>query len=309
MKRKSLKMLMKNEDGAVVVIVALMMTVLMGFAALAIDVGFMYNQRRSLQNAADAGALAGVLEIELSGDYESAAITAVQKNIDIPVENIDVTLVSAKTVKVDVEQVAERIFSVFLTSTDSMVGASATAQKIAWYGEALPFLNQDSYKTDLGVWEKLDTNSGNFESIKKEEYTLINPSDDKHDISQVYFLLDYDDGIAVDNGAIATIKQEVEAIYDRNYLAGFVYVLSLKDSVIASTKVKLITGDVINITDLSTTDIVHVDQLMLLKCSFDEYASKWDTAKLTVLAEYDIANGDFPANYIEPEGRAARLID
>lgn len=309
MKRKSLKIFMKNEDGAVVVLVALMMTVLMGFAALAIDVGYMYNQRRSLQNAADAGALAGVLEIELSGDYESAAKTTVLKNITIPVENITVTLVAPKKVKVDVEQVAERIFSVFLTSSTSNVGASATAEKIGWYGEALPFLNQDSYKTDLGVWEKLDTNSGNFESIKKEEYTLINPSDDKHDISQVYFLLDYDDGIAVDNGAIATIKQEVEAIYDRNYLSGYVYVLSLKDSVIASTKVKLVNGSVINITDLSTTDIVHVDQLMLLKCSFDEYDNKWDTAKLSVLAEYDIAAGVFPPNYIEPEGRAARLVD
>jgi hypothetical protein len=309
MKRKSLKIFMKNEDGAVLVLVALMMTVLMGFAALAIDVGFMYNQRRSLQNAADAGALAGVLEIELTGDYQSAAKTAVLKNIAIPVEDITVTLVSPKKVKVDVEQVAERIFSVFLTSTDSMVGASATAEKIGWYGEALPFLNQDSYITDLGVWEKLDTNSGNFESIKKEEYTLINPSEDKHDISQVYFLLDYDDGIAVDNGAIATIKQEVEAIYERNYPSGFVYVLSLKDSVIASTKVKLVNGDVINITDLSTTDIVHVDQLMLLKCSFDEYDNKWDTAKLTVLAQYDISNNEFPPNYIEPEGRAARLVE
>jgi len=38
---------------------ALMVTVLLGFVALAIDLGFTYSQRRFSQNAADAGAIAG----------------------------------------------------------------------------------------------------------------------------------------------------------------------------------------------------------------------------------------------------------
>lgn len=47
------------EKGQTLVIVALVLTVLMLMAGLAIDVGTAYNTRRDLQNAADAGALAG----------------------------------------------------------------------------------------------------------------------------------------------------------------------------------------------------------------------------------------------------------
>lgn len=47
-----------NERGAVAVITALTLVVLLGFAALAIDVGMMYEERAQLQNGADAAALA-----------------------------------------------------------------------------------------------------------------------------------------------------------------------------------------------------------------------------------------------------------
>lgn len=48
-----------NEEGGVVaVIVGILIVALLGFAALAIDVGRLYQERRELQNGADAGALA-----------------------------------------------------------------------------------------------------------------------------------------------------------------------------------------------------------------------------------------------------------
>ena len=47
-----------RERGAVAVAVAICMVVLMGFAALAIDLGSAYSDRQQLQNGADAGALA-----------------------------------------------------------------------------------------------------------------------------------------------------------------------------------------------------------------------------------------------------------
>ncbi len=52
--------------GAVVVQVAIAMTALMGFSALAIDVSMMYNARTELQRAADAAALAAASAL---GDY------------------------------------------------------------------------------------------------------------------------------------------------------------------------------------------------------------------------------------------------
>jgi hypothetical protein len=48
----------EGERGAVAVLVALLLVVLMGFAALAVDVSSLYQERRELQNGADAAALA-----------------------------------------------------------------------------------------------------------------------------------------------------------------------------------------------------------------------------------------------------------
>lgn len=49
--------------GAVVVLTLVTLTVLLGFAALTVDVGVMYNARAELQNAADAGAMAAALAL------------------------------------------------------------------------------------------------------------------------------------------------------------------------------------------------------------------------------------------------------
>ncbi|MFP5313764.1 MAG: pilus assembly protein TadG-related protein [Actinomycetes bacterium] len=46
-----------RERGAAAVLVALLMVVLLGFGALAVDVGLLYSEKAQLQNGADAGAL------------------------------------------------------------------------------------------------------------------------------------------------------------------------------------------------------------------------------------------------------------
>ena len=50
----------RSEEGATVVLVALSMLVLMGFAAVAIDSGILFSDRRQQQSAADVGALAAI---------------------------------------------------------------------------------------------------------------------------------------------------------------------------------------------------------------------------------------------------------
>lgn len=49
---------LKNQGGAVIVIIAVLTTVLIGFAALAIDIGYLMVTKNELQNVADATALA-----------------------------------------------------------------------------------------------------------------------------------------------------------------------------------------------------------------------------------------------------------
>jgi len=48
-----------ERDGATVIIVAIALVMLLGFGAFAVDIGYLYVVRNELQNAADAGALAG----------------------------------------------------------------------------------------------------------------------------------------------------------------------------------------------------------------------------------------------------------
>ncbi|ACB85884.1 pilus assembly protein TadG-related protein [Natranaerobius thermophilus] len=62
--------LLKDEEGSSVVIVALMLTVLMSFTALVVDVGLMYAERSRLVSAAEASALAGASNFPYRDDGE-----------------------------------------------------------------------------------------------------------------------------------------------------------------------------------------------------------------------------------------------
>ena len=64
--------MVRGNRGQVLVLVALAIFVLLGFAALGIDVGFMYSVRHELQRSADAGALAGASRwIEPGSEWSS----------------------------------------------------------------------------------------------------------------------------------------------------------------------------------------------------------------------------------------------
>jgi Putative Flp pilus-assembly TadE/G-like/von Willebrand factor type A domain len=63
----------RAESGQVIVLVAVALAVLLGMAALTIDVGFAYYAQRSLQASADAAALAAAQELPVGGDAEKVA--------------------------------------------------------------------------------------------------------------------------------------------------------------------------------------------------------------------------------------------
>lgn len=69
----------ERQRGAVTVLVAVMLTVLMGFCALAIDIAYALVVRNELQNAADAAALAGAAHLRRTSaapDWSAAAQAA-----------------------------------------------------------------------------------------------------------------------------------------------------------------------------------------------------------------------------------------
>ena len=51
----------RNEDGQTLVLTALCMTAMLGFMALAIDVGLLFRAKRNMQITADAVAVAAAL--------------------------------------------------------------------------------------------------------------------------------------------------------------------------------------------------------------------------------------------------------
>ncbi|ABA88993.1 hypothetical protein Pcar_1750 [Syntrophotalea carbinolica DSM 2380] len=86
--------LKKDQNGAVIVLVAILLILFLGIAALAIDVYHVYVVRNELQNAADAGALAGARELYLeSGASVNPNANVIANNTaieniseDVPVE-------------------------------------------------------------------------------------------------------------------------------------------------------------------------------------------------------------------------------
>jgi Flp pilus assembly protein TadG len=70
-----------NQNGVTAVVLAIALVALLGFAALAVDIGYLYSARNELQNAADAAALAATRQLGriyaesslTSRDFSSAA--------------------------------------------------------------------------------------------------------------------------------------------------------------------------------------------------------------------------------------------
>ena len=121
-----------NERGQVAVIAALLIVSLVGMAALVIDVGSIYEERRSTQTVADAAALAGAQD--LPEDPEQAIQTAIAyaglNGVTISGDNIQIyeTYVPYDTITVTPTDVdAPLFFAKVLNVNSATVSATATA--------------------------------------------------------------------------------------------------------------------------------------------------------------------------------------
>ena len=126
-----LKKLLYDDKGQALVLVAITLTVLLGFAALAIDYGYLSHQKRKLQNAADAAALAGVQELsENKNDtvHEMAKEYAIE-NVSELIDGEVISLVQNdnKEVKVTVSNNYDTFFGKVLGINNKVITASAIA--------------------------------------------------------------------------------------------------------------------------------------------------------------------------------------
>lgn len=170
--------------------VTIMMMVLIGFVAIATDTGFIWMNRRSLQNAADAAALAGVQALpedaatatSVGCDYatvKNAIPGMVGKNgtcsgkADVEIKT---TYFTNDTIKVTTYKTINPIFGIALGFGSVQIGASATAI-VGSVGSAcgVPLFQTVGLLQSGGVWgssglildkptimKTSDSSSGNF---------------------------------------------------------------------------------------------------------------------------------------------------
>src|SRR3989449_1343126 len=129
----------KKQKGFVLVVLALLLVVLIGFLALAVDIGVLYSARTSAQEVADAAALAGAftfindtqspqpqtassdaLQVALHNSILGQPVAAGNVNVNVDVGNRRVT--------VDVQSTQNTYFARALGVQTANVGVEAVAE-------------------------------------------------------------------------------------------------------------------------------------------------------------------------------------
>lgn len=129
-----------RDEGAVAVIVAIMLVLLFGFAALAVDLGLWMTAKRQLQSAADSAALAGCRELADGADdgqIWSVVTDFAGRNFTVPVDLVDSSVdgpspggpsdIGDNYVKVTVRTTSPSFFARVLGHNDGRIAAQSVA--------------------------------------------------------------------------------------------------------------------------------------------------------------------------------------
>jgi len=176
-----------NERGATAVLVAILMVVFLGFAAISIDVGMMYAERSQLQNGADSAALGVAYNCSSSrgcGSPTGTAGTLANSNANDTKSKVNsVTFPTTNSVQVNVSSMDSggndfirlAFANIFGISTTD-VGATATA---AWgpptSGTALPWtMGKCVFDQSLTADQKAQlAATGNFTGLPSSTHILL----------------------------------------------------------------------------------------------------------------------------------------
>jgi Flp pilus assembly protein TadG len=122
---------LRRDEGQVLIQTTIMLLVLLGFVALAVDVGHVYGERRRLQNAADAGALAGAYELCRLSPADVARARAIEymERNGVPADEIaeDDVVIEGNVVNVTAQETTDTFLAGFAGFPTLDVGATAAA--------------------------------------------------------------------------------------------------------------------------------------------------------------------------------------
>lgn len=121
----------KKKSGSVLIFIAIIAVVLMGFTALVIDVGMLVYQRQRLQNACDAAALAGAMQLPDKPTGDDGAIAVAKQYASdngVTINDTDVTIsADNKKITVNASRNLQFTFAKLLGINSGQVSAKATA--------------------------------------------------------------------------------------------------------------------------------------------------------------------------------------
>jgi Flp pilus assembly protein TadG len=132
----------RSQRGQTLPIITLFMFAMLGMCALAIDVGSWYQQKRSLQSAADAGALAGAAYLPVSwAAANTAAGGQYAKNAsgDTVSYQVSTQFVGSDSITVTASRPASSFFAQVFGHGSITVKATAKATVVQSGGGALPW--------------------------------------------------------------------------------------------------------------------------------------------------------------------------
>ncbi len=120
----------QNERGQATVLTLIFLVVLLGMAALVLDIGSWYRADRDTQSTADSAALAGAQSLpDDTGQAVSLASNYADKNGGgLQSATISSSIASDDTIKVKISRQSPGIFTKFFGHDSTTVGSSATAR-------------------------------------------------------------------------------------------------------------------------------------------------------------------------------------
>ena len=121
--------LLCNQRGAVLLLAAFVLPALLGFGALAIDIGMLYKTKTELSAAADAAALAGAQELPKKPDQAEVMAKEYASRNGKPADQVTVTIAADnRSIEVDIKRIVPLYLVRVFVKSSSLVAEKSKAQ-------------------------------------------------------------------------------------------------------------------------------------------------------------------------------------
>ncbi len=171
---KTLRRILRQQRGSVMVIAAAALVMMIGVAALVVDLGLLYSTRVQLTNLADAAALAGVQELPDDVVSASSSASAYATLNGHPEDVVEIRVLGVTTVAVRATRTVPLLFArIFgLTSWDVHGEVAARIAPVSGLIGVLPFglvqqplVYGETYTVKFGSGEATGRYHGNFAAL------------------------------------------------------------------------------------------------------------------------------------------------